>query len=192
MMRRTCFFHVATMIGLGLLMGLGLGSSAVAQDAETKTIEARGLRFEVPSAWREVRPSSSMRAAQIEIGPAEGDEEPAELVLFAFPGGAGGVEANVERWERQFVDEDGQPVEAKTETIENKATEVVFVEAAGRYVAAVRPGSPQRLNKPGYRLLGGIALTPEVGYFFKLVGPDKTIKEARPGFKSMLESLKLQ
>jgi hypothetical protein len=130
-----------------------------------------------------------MRRSQFKVEPAEGDTDPAEFYLTAFPGGAGGVQANITRWEGQFVDADGKPVKAKVEEKKGKNIDLTRVEVAGRYVAALTPGSPEKYNKPGYRLLGAIVTTPTKGYFFRLTGPEKTIESARAGFDTMLGSI---
>src|SRR5262245_22542872 len=76
---------------------------------ETQTIEAEGLTFQAPAAWKKTRPTNpQMRKAQLRVEPAKGDQDPAELVVFKFPGGAGTVEANIARWRSQFADKDGQ------------------------------------------------------------------------------------
>jgi hypothetical protein len=160
-----------------------------AQDSkpeETQTVKAGDLTFEVPSSWKVNRPSSQMRLTEIAVPPVEGDEKPAELVLFAFPGGAGTVAANVDRWKAQFYDEKGENPDVQTEVITSGDAKITVVETAGRYVTQI----PQPVNEPGYRLLGGIYPTARFGYFFKLVGPEKTVSEARPAFKAMLESMK--
>ncbi|HEV3166706.1 MAG TPA: hypothetical protein VGZ22_21955 [Isosphaeraceae bacterium] len=163
----------------------------LAADEPKQTIDAKGLSFDVPKTWKSSTPSSSMRAAQLNVDPAEGDTEPAELVLFVFPGGAGGVDANVKRWQEQFKDKDGKPPKVTRETRKGKNTDVTYVEVAGRYVAAVRPGSPQTLNKPDFRLMGAIVETPDSGYFLKMVGPEKTMKAAKPAFDNLIASIRV-
>ena len=65
-----------------------------------KTIVAAGVKFTVPQGWIDQKPSSSMRKAQFEL---PGEAGPAELVVYYFGlGGAGGREANVQRWLGQF------------------------------------------------------------------------------------------
>ena len=71
----------------------------------------------------------------------KGDEEPAELVVFAFPGGAGGVEANVKRWQSRVQGQDGNPPKIDTKVVKGKNVEVTRVEIAGHYVAAVLRGA---------------------------------------------------
>jgi hypothetical protein len=156
---------------------------------ETVTVKAGELSYQAPATWKSGRPSSSMRLAQAKIPAAEGDKEEAELVVFAFKGGGGGVEPNVERWRTQFLNEDGEPAKAKTEDRKGKNVDVTFVEITGRYVAPLRPGEPETVNKPEFRLLGAIVLTDETGYFFKLTGPDKTVAAQKEAFDKLISSM---
>ncbi len=179
---------------LGTIASMGLTLAFVpalqAQDAntdETQTVKAGGLSFEVPASWKVNQPRSQMRLLEIAVPPVDGDEKPGELVLFAFPGGAGTVQMNVQRWQQQFSTEDGSPPDIKTETIKVGDAEITLVEAAGRY----RTQIPTPVDEPNFRLIGGIYPTARTGYFFKLVGPDKTIQEAGPAFRAMLKSMKM-
>jgi hypothetical protein len=158
-------------------------------DDAAKSMKADELSFEVPSTWKSETVKSKMRKAQLKVDPAEGDTEPAEMVLFVFPNGAGTVEANIKRWESQFVDADGKAPKAKVEEKKGKNVDVTRVEVAGRYVAAVTPGAAEKYDKPGFTLLGAIVQTPAKGYFFRMVGPDKTVKAAGKGFDAMIGSM---
>jgi hypothetical protein len=164
---------------------------AVAADDAPKTIKSGALSFQVPAAWKTEKPKTSMRAAQLKIEPAKGDEEAAELVVTAFPGGAGGVDANVERWEKGFLDADKKTAKAKVEKKKGINVDVTRVEVYGHYVAAVMPGQAGKNDKPNYRLLGAIVITPETGYFFKLTGPDKTVAASSKAFDELIESIKV-
>ncbi|WP_145267605.1 hypothetical protein [Tautonia plasticadhaerens] len=176
-----------TIAALGLILAVTPALDAQEpKRQETQAVKAGDLTFEVPASWKVNRPSSQMRLTEIEVPPAEGDEKPAELVLFAFPGGAGTVAMNVDRWKRQFVDESGGNPEVETEILESGDAEITVVRTSGRYVTQI----PEPMDEPGYRLLGGIYPTARIGYFFKLVGPDATVREAEPAFRAMLESMK--
>jgi hypothetical protein len=179
-------------VRLVALGALALPLVALGADDPPQTITVRGITFDAPKAWASSKPSSQMRLAQLKAPAAKGDAEPAELVLFAFPGGAGGVEANVRRWQQQFQDKDGNPPKIDTEKRKGKNVDVTVVETAGRYVAAVTPGSPETLDKPNFRLLGAIVQTPDVAYFFKMVGPDKTMTDAKPAFDALVKSIKVE
>ena len=39
---------------------------------------------------------------------------------------------------------------------------------------------------------GAIVTTPESGYFLKMVGPDKTMKAARPAFEAMIKTIAVE
>ena len=142
-------------------------------DDATKPGKAGEISFKVPASWKSETPKSSMRKAQFKIDAAEGDNDPAELLVFQFPNGAGTVEANVERWEKMFVDSDGNPVKGVGRQGEGVEPSTPRVEVGGRYVAAVMPGSPEKYNKPHYRLLGAIVETEDSAYFFRLIGPEE-------------------
>ena len=165
-----------------------LGADAIvarAQEASKQTIEAEEVRFSVPEAWKSSKPTSAMRKAQIQAPAAKGDSAPAELVLFIFEGGAGGVDANVDRWRKQFADETGNPPKVDSAKLKGKNIEVTRVEVAGAYKDPFAPGGP----KTGYRLYGAIVQTDKAGYFFKMVGPDATMKSLKADFDAMISSI---
>jgi len=126
----------------------------------------------------------------MKIEPAAGDDEPAELVITAFPGGAGSVEANIDRWEKQFVDADKRTPKAKVEKRKGLNVDVTRVEVSGRFFAGM-PGAAAKTEKPNYRLLGAIVTVPDASYYFKLTGPEKTVAAASKGFDALIESMKL-
>jgi hypothetical protein len=165
---------------------------AVAADDGPKTIKSGPLSFKVPAAWKTEKPKTSMRAAQLKIEPIKGDEDPAELVVTAFPAGAGSLDANIERWERGFVDADKKTPKAKIEKKKGINVDVTKVEVGGHYVAAIMPGQPGNYDKPNYKLLGAIVLSPEGSFFFKLTGPEKTIAAKAKEFDEMIESIKVE
>ena len=170
----------AALVGTGILV-IAMG----ADDPKTQKINAGQLTFEAPATWKSSRPSSAMRKAQLAVPPVKGDADPAELVVYAFPGGAGGVEANIERWRGQFKDDQGKAPKAETKNVKGKNVEVKRVEVAGDYTDPFAGKGTQ----PKYRLLGAIVETPETSYFLKMVGPDQTVSAAEKGFDQMLATL---
>ncbi len=170
-----------------LLAATGLAFAAA--DAKTQTVDGRGISFEVPAAWKQEAPQSEMRRAQLKVEPAKGDEHGAELILFAFPGGAGGVDANVERWQRMFRDKNGDPPKVDVKTVKGKNVEVNRVEIAGKYTPMTFPGQAKQEPREDYRLLGAIVTTSKTGYFLRMVGPEKTVAAARDDFDKMIKTL---
>ena len=175
---------------LGLVAAL-VGVAAAADEKETQTVKADALSFKAPKGWKKETPKSSMRKAQMKIEAAKGDDDPAELVVFAFPNGAGSVESNIDRWEKQFIDADKRTPKAKVEKKKGVNVEVTRVEVSGRFVAAVSPGAAEKNDKPNYRLLGAIVETKDTGYFIRIIGPDKTVSDASKDFDALIESMKL-
>ncbi len=173
--------------GAALAGGLALIALILAADEPqgTQTIDLGALMFQAPASWQKVPPKSSMRKAQLRIAPASGDKEPAELVVFVFPGGAGTVAQNVERWQQQFRDAAGQPPKVESRKVQGKNVDVTRVEVAGIYNDPFAGTGPQ----PHYRLLGAIVEMPAASYYFKLVGPEKTMTAARADFDKLIGSI---
>jgi hypothetical protein len=177
--------------GMGLAMSLAaFAVLSVAADEPKQTVDAKGLTFEAPKAWKSNPPSSPMRRAQLKADPIEGDEYPAELIVFAFPGGAGTVEANIERWRNLFKDDQGNPPRIETTKVKGKNVDVVRAETHGEYHPA-NFGRPEPVRKDA-RLLGAIVMAGDVSYYIRMVGPDKTMKKLTPDFDGMLKTIKVE
>jgi hypothetical protein len=176
--------------------GLGLGLAAVAllslgADDTKQIVDARGLTFEAPKSWKPSAPATQMRRAQLKVEPLEGDDYPAELIVFAFPGGAGTVEANIKRWQSLFQDDDGKPPRIETSTVKGKNVELTRAEIHGEYHPAQFPGRPAEPVRKNARLLGAIVNGSETGFYIRMVGPDKTMTKLRPEFDEMLKTIKV-
>jgi hypothetical protein len=165
---------------------------AVGADDPKKTIDAGGLTFRVPASWKSVPTRSTMRRAQLEVQPIGDDDFPAELVVYAFPGGAGSVDDNIKRWQSQFKDADGNPPKIESKLVKGKNVAVTRVETAGHYFPARFPGVAPQPDRPNARLLGAIVVTEQVGYFLKMVGPDKTMAATRPAFDELIASIEVE
>src|SRR5262249_56815304 len=76
-------------------------SGAVATAADAGDVaEIDGLKSAVPAGWKKGKPASQMQYAVYTLPKAEGDPEDATLTVYFFgPGGGGGVDANVKRWQ---------------------------------------------------------------------------------------------
>jgi gluconolactonase len=155
------------------LIPLAFTALAVAEDAsKTNEVKVESLILNVPSTWKQEKPSNNLRLAQFVIPAAEGDKEAGELYISPPIGGT--AEANIERWVGQFVAEGREVKMTQGETAQGK---YIVVDLKGTYN---KPDGPPVLRKtkpfPGYRMYGVIFSAKEGGnYFFKLTGPEKTV-----------------
>jgi hypothetical protein len=152
------------------------------------------LKWDVPPGWVSKPSASSMRVAEFSLPRVDGDSEDGALAVFFFGGQGGSVQANLDRWMLQMAQPGGRPSKdvAKTTTLKTRSgLAVTLVDLTGTYVAEVSPGSPERFNKPGFRLRAAVVETPEGPYFVKLTGPAKTIARWDQSFAAFLQSLRL-
>jgi hypothetical protein len=140
----------------------------------TRTEKAAELSFEVPTEWETQKVTSPMRVAHFIVPGPGGD---AEMIVFRFAGGAGGIDANIARWKSQFVAPEGKTVDdiSKTSTFEAGKLKVTLVDIAGHYKAAAMPGSDQIVEQDDQRMIAAIVEGSGDAFFFKFLGPAKTV-----------------
>ena len=126
----------------GISVACSCHGNAGPQDGTAVRIQR--LRLNLPPSWRQVPPTSEMRALQAVIPGSGGD---AELAVYFFGVGQGGnIEANLQRWMNQVIPEPGTA--PQRETFESGALRVTWVDAEGMLKpgemgmgpAAARPG----------------------------------------------------
>lgn len=167
-------------------------SEAAGAAAARQRMTAPGIAFEPPAEWIAENPSSSFRKAQFRLPRAGGDSEDAELVVFYFQGGGGGVEANINRWVGQFSRPDGSPIRdaAQTSSRESNGIPLTILDVRGTYNRPVGgPMSGQSEPMANFRMLAAVAETSAGPYFFKLTGPEKTVDRWEKEFSSFLETI---
>ena len=154
-------------------------------DRPARTARAPAAMAEIswskPEAWKQVDNPSRMRKATYKIAKAEGDAEDAEMSVTQV---GGSVDANIKRWEGQF---DGTP-QAKTTESEVNGLKVTVVEIEGKFKSGGGPmmggsGEP----KDGWAMLAAIVHTTPA-HFFKMTGPQKTVKGSRADFDVLVGS----
>src|SRR5688572_15145883 len=164
-------------IGIVSLMAISAGA------ADGQTFKVADLSFTQPEKWKKVEIQPGMRAAQFEIKGENGKN--GEVVFFHFPGGGGGVQANIDRWLGMFQ-EGKDKINARTEKVKKEKGTVTYVQAEGTYMSGM-PGGP-KTPQPGTMLHGAIVETPEANVFIRLTGPIALVKSAQEDFRKMAES----
>lgn len=168
----------------------GHGSDSDAQAAQPEGSMSAEKKFgsfavTVPDGWESQALSSNMRVAHWTM-------KDAELIVYHFGTGAGTVEQNLERWYGQFEQEGGAPSAdlAKVEKSVVSDLAVTSVDLSGHYVAAIRPGAPQKHDLPGHRMLAAVVEAPDGNYFFKMLGPEAAVEAQKAAFGALIASIK--
>jgi hypothetical protein len=142
------------------------------------------LRWKAPEDWRPAKPATNFRIAEYSV---PGPDGPANLGVFHFPGGGGGVAANIDRWVGQFTTADGQPAKsaAERDSLQVDGMTVFRVDVAGTYNPGMAGGGVPQEN---YRMRGVIVDSASGPFFFKLVGPKGTVDKQVEAFDTLVKS----
>lgn len=145
-----------------------------------------GLIMQVPSEWTREDPSTpgGMRKAEFVLPGPGGD---ARLVVYRFVGGAGGAQANIDRWQSQIEPAPGG--ELQTRELEVAGLKIAAVDSAGRFVGQSMPGAPPQPPIEQARLLAAAIEGSGDPYYLKLVGAKPTIDLWAGAWTTLLEGL---
>jgi hypothetical protein len=156
------------------------------EDAAGSSLDLGAAAVDRPETWAFSEPSSQMRLAEAEI---DGPGGPALLTVFFFgPGGGGGVEANLQRWEGQIVPDPGEEPLRDRFTVEPFTISTVEVQGT---LQPSQMGAGPSEPIPGSRLLGAVIEGPGGPWFFKVTGPQETVAAARDEFIRMLRTVRV-
>ncbi|MEO8900886.1 MAG: hypothetical protein ABI488_04500 [Polyangiaceae bacterium] len=130
-----------------------------------------------------------MRKASYIVPKVGADTEDGELAVFYFgPGQGGGIEANVDRWVKQFTDVPAGDVKRADREANGLHQHTVEI-SHGTFDPGSMSTAPGGVKK-NYALEGAIVEAPSGAYFFKMTGPARTISASRPAFIELLDSVK--
>jgi len=169
-------------------MPLAAWSEDKPKEEPTDVVKIGPAKYIVPKTWKRQAPSNTMRVAQFGIPLAEGDKGKIELTVFYFgPDQGGSVDQNIARWLGQF-----KPLEGK-EKVEKFTVgdfDITKLDASGTYEYKPFPAAPQGELMKDWRMLAAVVETAENGpYFFRVVGPKKTIDAQEKAFINMLKTV---
>ncbi len=158
--------------------------------AAASALPAVEITWVDPPGLRRVPPKSPMRKASFEVPRAKGDQEDGELAVFYFgPGQGGSIDANVDRWVKQFSGVSPDRVKRADREANGLRQHTVEVQSgtfdAGQMSMGAAPGP-----KKDYALLGAIVEAPSGAYFFKMTGPAHTVAAAHEAFYKLLDSVR--
>ncbi|MDF1753957.1 MAG: hypothetical protein P1U89_14335 [Verrucomicrobiales bacterium] len=152
---------------------------------EKAPIKAGEFTFSYNDSWVRQAVTSSMRAGQLTYKQSDEKLKNVDVVFFYFgPGGAGGVQANIDRWAGQFVGEAETNTEKKT--VNNR--EIVYFTGNGTFEDSMGgPFSGNKVQKENYSVLAAILPSDNGPVFLKMTGPAESVAAAKEAFIELAE-----
>ncbi|MDB5384417.1 MAG: hypothetical protein JWM11_63 [Planctomycetaceae bacterium] len=139
---------------------------------KTQDVDVKGLTLKLPETWKKM-PLGPLQVANYEVPAADDDKEPSQLAVFHFEnGGGGGLQANIDRYTKQFDADERKLKILEGESAHGKYT---LIDLSGTWT---RPFQKEPVKKPNTRMLAVVLHTEKNGdYFVRLTGPNKTVTE---------------
>lgn len=152
-------------------------STAPTPAAPLSTASGRALTWTAPSNWT-AKPLGQMRKGSFSLPGASGGE--ADLSIISFPGEAGGIAENLNRWRGQIHLDPLSPTDlaGSAHTIANAGLRFTVVD----YTGTTGTGPT--------RLLGAVLPLEKETYFFKLMGPEAVVAQHKDAFMDFLKTVK--
>lgn len=163
---------------------LGPNPREVEPSGETREEVVDGLVLQVPKEWERVPARSSMRKAEFVVPGPGGD---VRMIVYRFPGGAGGASKNIERWKAQITTKPGE--EPKSQTLDVNGLTIGTVDSSGAYVGQSMPGAPAQPPIADARLFAAAIEGSGDPYYLKLVGQAATVDVWAEAWTKVLEGL---
>jgi len=157
--------------------GVPMPDNGAAPDTGSPSAPPVALSWSAPANWQ-AKPLGTMRIGSFTMNSDEGE---ADISIIAFPGEAGGMLANINRWRGQLgLDPLAESDLAGATTALDGAGGLHFtvVDFAGR-----TGGAPTRM-------LGAILAFGGQTYFFKMTGPDALVAHGKTAFLDFLKTVK--
>ena len=134
--------------------------------------------WQVPSSWQEVPPPQMLLAKFVM---PDSKQPKAEVTVSVFPGDAGGVLPNINRWRRQL----------KLEPIEDGALgqNTKPLDAAGRKGFLVEFKGENTNGQPT-QIIGAILPSQEQTWFYKLTGDPQVAQQEKDAFVQFVQTAK--
>jgi hypothetical protein len=158
------------------------------KDDKGTVVEIDGLSSRTPADWKEEKPKNNLRIKQFRLPKADGDKDDADLGISHVPAG-GALEDNIKRWKAMFAAPEGKTIDDvfKHDKMTVGDVPVQYIDIRGTYKGA----SFEKIEpKPDHRMLMIVFESKGGPYYFRLVGPAKTVEAHKKGFDEWLKNFK--
>jgi hypothetical protein len=186
----------------GVLLGVALGwsgwSGHAAEDKKGTKVTIGGLTAVAPADWKEEKVPAALRkfrVKQFKLPKTGEDKRDAELIIsFLGEDVDPMVKENIKRWKAVFIPPKGKKIDdvAKLDKFKVGKVQVTYLDISGTYKFNKAPFNPDSKPEllPDHRMIGVVFESEKGPYYFRLVGPAKTLAHHKKGFDSFLKSFK--
>lgn len=161
---------------------------------DNSKLKKGAVRYQSPEEWVETKPLGKMYKAKFVL-PGQEQSLPAIMGVFSFPGAGGSIEANLNRWYKQFKQEGEKSTDelAQVEQFNLGKLPITTAYITGTFLKRKLMMDPNSeiIEKPDYAMLAAIVETKEGPWFFKITGQETTVEYWKPAFEEFLMTFRI-
>ena len=169
-------------------LAFSLALSPLSAEDKPAEIKAGSLTFKAAAPWTAKAEPRPMSAGGLTL-PGKDGAQGVEADFYCFGTGQGGdIEANMKRWQSQFLPgDDGKAVEPQREDSTVGTHKVHYVLLKGTFLSGPAM-SPKKTPVPGSAMIGAIIEHADGNVFIKVTGPEKAVTALQEDVKKLVAS----
>ncbi|RYD38489.1 MAG: hypothetical protein EOP86_00700 [Verrucomicrobiaceae bacterium] len=163
-----------------------VASPSRAEEAKPAELKVGAFTFKVAAPWEARKEKKAMSAGGFTL-PGKDGAAPIEADFYHFGAGqGGGVEPNLQRWQKQFLpDTQGNPAPMTREEITVGGQKALLVTITGTFLSGPAM-SPKKTPMRDYAMVGAILQSPEGDVFLKVTGPEAATLAQKDSIKQII------
>ena len=173
--------HLSAMGRIALAAGMVLLIGGTSPSSAADPFRIADYTFQAPESWESITGGSAMRKAQFVVRNKAGGDDGLVIFFHFGPGRGGSPEANIRRWQSQFV-----------EPIAELGAEAKRTDVGGRVLHEFRAtgtlAAGQGRRIPNYTLHAAVLESPAGNVFIRFAGPKELVASEQNRFRGMIEN----
>lgn len=171
-------FVVLVVVASTLLLGCKEEGVQHYRVARTESPPKRPFEYQLPEGWREQFTQNQMALASFSI---DANGKRADVTVTRFPGRAGGLVDNINRWRGQL-----ELPPQTDEQLKPDLKDVAVGDSTGKLVEIV---GADKAGEPRQEILGVVVVRGEQTWFFKMKGPADLVVQQKAAFEQFVKSV---
>ncbi len=156
---------------------------------DNSKLKSGNFFYLMPGSWQKTSPTNPMRLEEYIIDPTT----QTIVAVHYFEGMSGNIDSNLERWKKQFVQDENFKELEKTQ-FNKDGIPVTIYHLTGTFLESENPMDPNaaKSSRPEFSMITTAVELENGTWFFKTYGPKNTIDPQRTRFDELIQTFRVE